>query len=95
MDINNAFTESIPKEKIFIAAPKGVNYLKGKVLRVLQSLYSLKQAARDWYEKLIKALLGIGLRQYTADPYFLIYDKRGILLLVYVNDICVATNLII
>ena len=39
-------------------------------------------------------LLGIGFRQYTTNPCFLIYDKRGILLLVYVNDICVATNLI-
>ena len=95
MDINNAFTESILKEKIFMAAPEGVDCLKGKVLRVLRSLYSLKQAARDWHEKLIKALLGIGFRQYTADPCFLIYDKRGILLLVYVNDICIAANLII
>ena len=95
MDINNAFTESILKEKIFMAGPEGVNYLKGKVLRVLRSLYSLKQAVKDWYEKLIKALLGIGFRQYAADPCFLIYDKRGILLLVYVNDICVAADLII
>ena len=95
MDVNNAFTESVLKEKIFIAAPKGVNCLRGKVLRVLRSLYSLKQAARDWYEKLIKALLGIGFRQYTTDSCFLIYNERGILLLVYVNDICVAANLII
>ena len=94
VDINNAFTESILKEKIFIAAPEGVDCPKGKVLRVLRSLYSLKQAARDWHEKLIKALLGIEFRQYTADPCFLIYDKRGILLLVYVDDICVAANLI-
>ena len=95
MDINNAFTESILKEKIFIAAPKGVNCLKGKVLRILRSLYSLKQAVRNWYEKLIKALLDIGFRQYTADPCFFIYDKREILLLVYVNDICAAADLII
>ena len=43
---------------------------------------------------MIKALLGIGFRQYTANPCFLIHDERGILLLVYVNDICVAANLI-
>ena len=94
MDVNNAFTESVLKEKIFIAAPEGVNCPRGKVLQVLRSLYSLKQAARDWHEKLIKALLGIGFRQYTANPCFFIYDERGILLLVYVNDICVAANLI-
>ena len=95
MDINNAFIESVLKEKIFIAAPKGVDCPRGKVLRVLRSLYSLKQAARDWHEKLIKALLGIDFRQYTANPCFLIYNERGILLLVYVDDICVAANLII
>ena len=95
VDVNNAFTESILKEKIFMAAPEGVDCPKEKVLRVLRSLYSLKQAARDWHEKLIKALLGIGFRQCAADPCFLIYDKRGILLLVYVDDICVAADLII
>ena len=42
VDINNAFIESVLKEKIFIAASKGVNYLRGKVLRVLRSLYNLK-----------------------------------------------------
>ena len=47
MDVNNAFTESVLKEKIFIAAPGGVDCPRGKVLRVLLSLYSLKQAARD------------------------------------------------
>ena len=94
VDVNNAFTESVLEEKIFIAAPEGVNCPRGKVLRVLRSLYSLKQAARDWHEKLIKALLGIGFRQYTADPCFLIHDERGILLLVYVDDICVAADLI-
>ena len=95
MDINNAFIESVLKEKIFIAAPKGVDCLREKVLRVLRSLYSLKQAARDWHEKLIKALLDIGFRQYTTNPCFFIYDERKIFLLVYVNDICIATNLII
>ena len=95
VDINNAFIESVLKEKIFIAAPKGVDCLRGKVLRVLRSFYSLKQAARDWHEKLIKALLGIDFRQYITNPCFFIYDERGILLLVYVNDICIATNLII
>ena len=77
MDINNAFIESVLKEKIFIAAPKGVDCLRGKVLRVLRSLYSFKQAARDWYKKLIKALLGIGFRQYTAILASLSTTKGG------------------
>ena len=34
----------------------------------------------------------MGFRQYAADPCFLIYNERGILLLVYIDDICVAAN---
>ena len=75
-----------------MAAPEGVDCPRGKVLRVFRSLYGLKQAARDWHEKLIKALLGMGFRQCAADPCFLIHDERGILLLVYVDDICVAAD---
>lgn len=62
VDINNAFTKSILKEKIFIKAPDGVDCPLGKVLRVLHSLHRLKQAARDWYGQLIKVLLEIGYR---------------------------------
>jgi Reverse transcriptase (RNA-dependent DNA polymerase) len=46
-DIKNAFTESILRERVFLSAPQGVEVRKGYVLRVLRSLYGLKQAARD------------------------------------------------
>jgi hypothetical protein len=44
-DIKNAFTESHLKEKIYMSAPQGVGVKKGFALRVLRSLYGLKQAA--------------------------------------------------
>jgi hypothetical protein len=47
MDIKNAFTESPLKEKIYLSPPQGVDVRKGHTLRVLRSLYGLKQAARD------------------------------------------------
>jgi hypothetical protein len=46
-DIKNAFTESFLKEKIYMAAPPGLGVKKGHVLKILRSLYGLKQAARD------------------------------------------------
>ncbi|KAI1513419.1 RVT-2 multi-domain protein [Pyrenophora tritici-repentis] len=46
-DIKNAFTESHLKEEIFLKQPQGVEVKKGYVLRVLRSLYGLKQAARQ------------------------------------------------
>jgi hypothetical protein len=47
VDVNNAFTELMLKEEIYIAAPLGVDVPLGYVLKVLRSLYGLKQAARD------------------------------------------------
>jgi hypothetical protein len=47
MDVKNAFTESHLKEKIYLSPPKGVKVKKGYALRVLRSLYGLKQAARN------------------------------------------------
>ena len=46
-DIKNAFTKSHLKEDIFLALPKGVTIIVGKVLKALRSLYGLKQAGRD------------------------------------------------
>jgi hypothetical protein len=46
-DIKNAFTESHLKEEIYLSAPQGIELKKGYALRVLRSLYGLKQAARD------------------------------------------------
>jgi Reverse transcriptase (RNA-dependent DNA polymerase) len=60
VDVNNAFTESKMNETIYIAPLEGVSIPKGTALRVLKSLYGLKQAARDWYNCLIQALLKMG-----------------------------------
>lgn len=47
VDVNNAFTESFLKETIYMAPPSGVNVAPDRVLRILRSLYGLKQVAQD------------------------------------------------
>jgi hypothetical protein len=47
VDIKNAYTESHLKEEIYLAPPKGVNVKQGHVLKLLHSLYGLKQASKD------------------------------------------------
>ena len=47
IDVNNAFTESILKEDIYMAPLSEVDISLSKVFWVLQSLYGLKQAAQD------------------------------------------------
>ena len=46
-DVKNAFTESSLRERIYLSPPKGVHVTPGLQLRVLRSLYGLKQSARD------------------------------------------------
>ena len=92
IDVNNAFTESFLKEKIYMQPPPGVNVSPGQVLLIKRSLYGLKQAARDWHEKCIKALLKLGFIQTPADPCLLRHPERDIILLVYVDDVSIAAK---
>ncbi|PMD36815.1 hypothetical protein L207DRAFT_601095 [Hyaloscypha variabilis F] len=46
-NIKNTFTKSTLKERIFLSKLKGVPVRDRYVLRVLRSLYGLKQLARD------------------------------------------------
>ncbi|KAF7569560.1 UBN2 multi-domain protein [Pyrenophora tritici-repentis] len=91
-DIKNAFTESHLKEEIFLKQPQGVEVKKGYVLRVLRSLYGLKQAARDWNLLIKKELLAWGFVQSLADPCMFIHKEKQLRILVYVDDIAAAAK---
>lgn len=73
-------------------APPGVNVAPGQVLKVLRSLYGLKQAARDWNQKCIQELQKIGFIQSDADPCLLVHPEREIIILVYVDDIPIGCS---
>jgi len=60
VDVNNTFTKSFLKETIYISPPPGVKVRPSCALRVLRSLYGLKQAARDWHNRCIIALSKLG-----------------------------------
>jgi hypothetical protein len=47
INVNNAFIELTLKEEIYMVALPRMDLLLGYVLKVLRSLYSLKQAVRD------------------------------------------------
>ncbi|KAF5449474.1 hypothetical protein F2P56_029915, partial [Juglans regia] len=75
--------------------PPGYN--KGsphQVCKLLKSLYGLKQASRQWYSKLSTVLVNSGFSQSKADYSLFTREKHGIFvaILVYVDDILVASN---
>jgi hypothetical protein len=92
IDNKNAFTESHLKEQIYLAPPQGVEVKDGYALRVLRSLYGLKQSARDWNSLCRDYLLGVGFKQSLADPCLFTHQERHIQLLVYVDDILCASE---
>ena len=91
-DIKNAFTESTLQEKIYLSKPDGVPVRSGYALRTLRSLYGLKQSARDWNLLAKEFLISIGFQQSLADPCLYVHAKKGIILLLYVDDIAAASK---
>ena len=93
LDIKNAFTESHLKEQIYLSPPQGVEVKDGYALRVLRSLYGLKQSARDWNCLCRDYLLKLGFKQSLAEPCLFTEPVHKIHLLIYVDDIlCVTEN---
>ncbi|XP_031259823.1 uncharacterized protein LOC116117986 [Pistacia vera] len=82
-------------EDIYMKKPPG--YTKGQpgqVCKLLKSLYGLKQASRQWYDKFSQSLISFGFKQSKADynifTYITATDFTS--LLVYVDDIVVASS---
>ena len=90
MDVNNAFTKSTLLKDIFIIPLLGVKILPNMVLKILRSLYRLKQAVRDWNKLCVSKLKQIRFQQLEVDLCLLIYNKRRIMILIYVDDILIA-----
>lgn len=60
-------------------------------LHILHSLYDLKQTAKDWHECCVSELIKQGFYESNTDLCLLIHTDRRIMLLLYMNDIVVAS----
>jgi len=92
MDVKTAFLNGI-----YMSVPKGLNHsYENKVCKLNKAIYGLKQAARCWFEVLESVLKDVGFKNLGVDRCIYILDKgdikRNIYILLYVDDVVIATN---
>lgn len=64
LDINKAYLHGHIEEDLYMQAPKGYTVPKGQVCKLVKSLYSLKQAGRQWNIELASKMCSYGFKQY-------------------------------
>ncbi|XP_042953570.1 uncharacterized mitochondrial protein AtMg00810-like [Carya illinoinensis] len=94
-DANNAFLNGELNEEIYMKKPPG--YTKGQpdqVCKLNKSLYGLKHTSRQWYDNFSTSLVAFGFTQSKANYslFTCITPTTFTALLVYVDDIVVASN---
>ncbi|KAK1411971.1 hypothetical protein QVD17_32863 [Tagetes erecta] len=95
LDVDNAFLYGTITEDVYMIPPEGYyNKDETKVCKLVKSLYGLKQASRQWNEKLTITLLEIGFKQSTSDYSLFVKTDNDMIcvLLVYVDDIVLTGN---
>lgn len=90
LDIETAFLNGELKETIYLKPPEGLDVKSGHVLKLLKSIYGLKQSPRNWYDKLDGVLKDMGFKQSGHELCF--YYTAEIYLLIYVDDILVLSK---
>ncbi|MBW0481711.1 hypothetical protein O181_021426 [Austropuccinia psidii MF-1] len=96
-DFKTAYLNSPLEEEVYIKPPPGkVLKIESYILKLNKALYSLKQAARCWWENLTGILRSIGLKPNHGDQstYSYISGKDTSLLWIHVdNRILVASTI--
>ena len=95
-DIPAAYINADLEEDVFMRGIPGKELPKGKIYRLLKSLWGLKQSGRNWYRLFIAAILEIDdIVQIVEDNCLFILRRQNgdlVLIAIYVDDIFLATS---
>lgn len=89
IDVVSAYPRSKLHAEVYMRAPEGLDSPKGKVLRVCNSLYGLKQSSREWYIEACKGLESLGFTPQFSDPSVFATADKNLLLGLYVDDMLI------
>jgi len=92
LDVNNAFLLGDLDAEVYMTVPQGLPNPTNKVCHLRKSLYGLKQASRQWFQKLSTTLFSLGYQQSKHD-YSLFLNKFStdlVIIAVYVDDILIT-----
>ena len=91
LDVNNAFLNKELDEEVYMQMPKGIPNPEKKVCRLKNSLYGLKQASRQWFNKVKYTLISLGYAQSKNDYSLFLNNssKKLTIRTVYVDDILI------
>nr|GEZ90769.1 putative reverse transcriptase, RNA-dependent DNA polymerase, Gag-polypeptide of LTR copia-type [Tanacetum cinerariifolium] len=95
LDVNNSFLHGDLIEEIYMRVPHGYGKIGGtKVCRLRKSIYDLKQASRNWYQKFTSTLLDLRFKRSYADHWLFIYKEGYVFAdaLIYVDDVIIVRN---
>ena len=96
MDVKNAFLNGVLNEDVYMRQPEGFidPDRPHHVCKLNRTLYGLKQAARGWYEELVRVLDACGLDPLQSDQSVFYGEINGeeVWLLAYVDDLLVLSR---
>ena len=90
--MNNAFLNGDLHEDVYMKIPQGFGQTgDSRVCKLQKSLYGLKQASRNWYQKFTTFLQGLGFKQSRADHSLFLFDTKHLFVaaLIYVDDVII------
>ena len=96
MDVKTAFLNGELAESVYMSQPEGFEdpKNKGKICRLLKSIYGLKQASRSWNQRFDQAVKQFGFIKNDDEPcvYKRTNGLKVVFLVLYVDDILIIGN---
>lgn len=87
MDVKGAFLYGKMNEDVYLLPPEGIEVPKGRVLKLVKSLYGLKKSPKYWYEKFNSTITEYGFRRSEND--YCLFIMKNMYLLLYVDDLLI------